>query len=221
MPAHHQQFIYTSPGGGINFLFQVCTYAGILFSIPVIIRQLLKFLEPVVSGHIRSMIARYSYVSALLAVAGVLFGYYVGLPLALHFLGNQFTTPQIHALFTIQEYMSFVTVYLVGSALIFQLPVIIMFINHINPISPRRLIKLERYVIVISFITAMIMAPTTNVMNQLVIAGPIIGIYQLSIVMVWWQNRYLRLPKKAKFLLARDAEIQAERHKKLELALPL
>ena len=220
-PAHNQQFIYTSPGGGINFLFQVCTYAGILFSVPVIIYQLLKFLEPVVTEHIRSVIARYSVASIILALGGVVFGYYVGLPLALHFLGHQFTTPQIRSLFTIQEYMSFVTFYLIGSALIFQLPIIILFINHIKPVSTRQLFKMERYVILAAFVVAMIMAPTTNVMNQLVIAGPIICVYQVSVLLVWWQNRYLRLPKRAIQLLAKDAEVQAERNKRFDMAIPL
>lgn len=219
-PSHNQQFIYTSPGGGINFLFQVCMYVGITCSIPVILHQLLRFLEPIVNEETRSRIIRYSFFSALLAAMGAGFGYFIGLPVALHFLGSQFTTTRIHALFTIQEYMSFVTVYLIGSALFFQLPIIIMFINRMKSLTPKRLFGLERYVIVAAFVVAMIMAPTPNIINQFIIAGPIIAIYQVSIFLVWWQNRYSRLPRKARRLLEHDANIQAERFKRVELSSP-
>jgi sec-independent protein translocase protein TatC len=191
-PAHNQQFIYTSPGGGIGFLFQVCTYVGIAFSMPVVIYNLLRFIEPVIGDKKRSTVVRYSLSSAGLAVLGFSFGYFVGLPAALHFLGHQFTTNEIHPLFTIQEYMSFVTVYLIGSAVLFQLPLIIIFINRIKPLRPKRLLNLERYVIAGAFIIAMIMAPTVNIFDQLIIAGPIIGMYQIAIVLIIFQNRSTR-----------------------------
>jgi len=217
-PSHHQQFIYTSPGGGINFLFQVCTYVGITLSIPVILRQVLRFLEPIVTDSTRRLVLRYSIFSALLAFLGIGFGYFIGLPIALHFLSHQFTTTQIHPLFTLQEYMSFVTVYLIGSALFFQIPLVVLFINRIKPLPPRRLLHLERYIIVGAFIVAMIMAPTPNLIDQLIIAGPIIIIYQMSIVLVWRQNRIRKLPRRARILLEQDSIVQAERSKRVAVS---
>src|SRR6478672_5538730 len=45
-PAKHQEFIYTTPGGGLDFLFRLCLYVGIACSIPVIVYQILRYLEP-------------------------------------------------------------------------------------------------------------------------------------------------------------------------------
>ncbi len=212
-PAKGQRFIYTSPGGGINFLFQVCLYFGIVLSIPVIIYQLLKFVEPAIKAPSKQFISRFSTLSGVLALVGIVFGYFMGLPLALHFLSHQFTTSQIQPLFTIQEYMSFVMIYLVGSALLFQIPLVISFINRAKPLQPRRLLHYERHVIVAAFVIAVIMAPTTNILYQLIIAGPIILSYQISIGLVWLQNGRTKrhYPKRVQLLLQQDQERQAKR----------
>ena len=185
-PANGQHFIYTSPGGGISFLFEVCIDVGLVLSLPVIVYQLLRFLEPLLDMKVRRLILRSAIVSAVLGALGVAFGYQLGLPLALHFLGHQFTTTQIAPLFTISEYMSFVTIYLAGSALLFQLPLILVIINRIKPLSPRRLFRTERWVISGAFIISMLMAPTVNIIDQLIIAGPIVIAYQVGIGLVWW-----------------------------------
>jgi len=111
------------------------------------------------------------------------------LPAALNFLMHQFTNKQITALLTVDEYMSFVTVYLVGSALLFQIPLVLLFVNHIKPLGPRTMLKSERYVIVFAFIAAAIITPTPDIFNQMIIAGPIIAVYQLGFFLVWMHNR--------------------------------
>ena len=131
-----------------------------------------------------------------MAALGLGFGYFIGLPAALHFLRGQFTISQIRPLFTLQEYMSFVTVYMLGAALLFQLPLLLISGNRIRPIPPGRLLKAERYVIAAAFIIAMIMAPTPNIFDQLIIAVPVIVIYNVGAVIVWFQNRRRSSPMK-------------------------
>jgi sec-independent protein translocase protein TatC len=219
-PSRGQQFIYTSPGGGINFLFTVCMYVGIAASVPVIIHQSLRFFAPLIKTKTKHVIIRYSVFSGVLALIGLCFGYFLGLPAALHFLGNQFTTKQIHALFTIQEYMSFLTIYLLGSILLFQLPVILLFINRIRPLPPRKLLGAERYIIIGAFIIAMIMAPTPNILNQLIIVLPIILMYNLSILLVWNVNHRGQLPKHIVELLEHDQQVQADRFRTPPVPFP-
>ena len=213
-PSHNQQFIYTSPIGGIGFLFQVCTYVGITISIPIIFYQLMMFLAPIMSDTTRRMLTRYAGVSAVLATIGVACGYYIGLPAALHFLSHQFLSKQIHPLFTIQEYMSFVTLYLLGSAILLQLPLVLVMANHIHKIKPSTLLKGERYVIVAAFVVSMVMVPTVNVINQLIIAIPIIVMYQIGIGLIWFEQRRHRKPQWLADLLERDNATQSERSKR-------
>lgn len=219
-PSHGQSFIYTSPLGGINFLFSACLDLGIALSIPLIVYQLLRFLQPLMRATSRKLIIIGSSVSGVIAIIGVLFGYFVGLPAALHFLLHQFTVAQIKPLITIQSYMSFVTVYLLGSALMFQLPLILLFINRIKPLKPSGLLHYERHVIVSAFIVGFIMNPTPNLVDQMLVVAPIILMYQLAIGMVWLVNRSNK-PTKVERLLARDAELQAARAERARTIRPL
>jgi sec-independent protein translocase protein TatC len=188
-PAHGQSFIYTSPGGGIDFLFKVCFYCGLILSTPIIVYNLLGFLSPIISRSSRRFAIKITIVSSLLAVAGVIFGYYLGLPAALHFLLHQFSTVQIKPLVTIQSYLSFVMAYILGSALLFQLPVILICINKIKPLKPSKLFHYERWVILAAFVLSGLMNPTPNIISQLFIAGPFILMYQIGIGIIAITNR--------------------------------
>ena len=209
-PAHGQNLIYTSPGGGLDFLFRVCLYTGIICSLPVIIYQFLKYLEPLLGSDSVRFALGGSLVSAILAVAGMTFGYYAGMPATLHFLFHQFTTSQIHPLITAQSYMSFVTMYMFGAALLFQVPLIMIFINRIKPLKPSTLFKHQRWMILVAFVLAVIMNPTPNVVDQLMLAGPMILMYQVGIVIIAILNRPKHSPKVAA-LRAQDTAAQTER----------
>jgi len=213
-PAHSQQFIYTSPAGGMNFLFRLCFDVGIAMSIPVIIYQILRYIEPLLKKHSARFILIGSGLSGVLAVIGMLYGYFWGLPAALNFLLHQFVTAQIHPLLTIQSYMSFVTVYMLGSAMLLQIPLLLICINRVKPIPPRTLFKFERHVIAGSFIVAMLMNPTVNLLALLFIAGPLIGMYQVGIGVVWYTNRRgqpRRRPRHVISMLEHDIAAQTER----------
>lgn len=210
-PAHGQQFIYTSPGGGIDFLFRVCVYVGIIASIPVIIHQLLRYIEPLIKKESAHFIAWGAFVSGVLAVAGVLYGYFWGLPAALNFLLHQFVTTQIRPLVTIQSYMSFVMVYMVGSALLFQVPLVLLFINRIKPLKPQRLFRYERHVIAGALVISALMNPTPNILALLFLAGPIILMYQIGIVLIWYLNRSHQPSRKVLTLREQDAAEQTAR----------
>ncbi len=221
-PAHNQQFIYTSVGGGIDFLFRVCIYAGIVCSIPVIVYHILKYIEPLVrKKDAIHFIAWGSVVSGLLAILGILFGYFVGLPSALHFLLHQFTTDQIHPLLTIQSYMSFVTLYMLGSALLFQLPLLLVLINRIRPLKPKKLLGYERWVILLAFVGGGIMNPSPRIQDQVLLAGPIILAYQVGVFLVWRINRRSKRPKKVLLLREKDQALQNERQQQFAKAQEL
>jgi sec-independent protein translocase protein TatC len=214
-PADGQKFIYTSVGGGLNFLFQVCLYVGIAFSIPVIVYQSLRYVQPLIGKHSTRFILVASAVSSVLAVIGMLFGYFLGLPSALHFLLNQFHTDDISALITIQSYLSFVIIYLLGSSLMFQVPLIIYLINRLKPIKPKTLFKYERWVIVVSLVTAALINPSPHPYDLAIIAVPMILSYQIGIALVWIVNKRAQ-PDKIQRLIERDAALQAERIERLK-----
>lgn len=195
-----QTLFYTSPGGGFSFIFKLCVLFGLICALPVITFHLLTFIKPLFSTLTRRALATYLTWSVMLALFGIAFAYVVSLPAALHFFTN-FGGDSIQALITAEAYFNFALAYLAGFAVLFQLPLIILFINRIKPQQPRQLMRMQRYVILGSFIVAAILTPTPDPANQLLMALPVIVLYQFSVLLVWLVNsrnrsiaRYASIP---------------------------
>lgn len=184
----NKPLFYSSPAGGLDFLIKICVFFGILCAIPVLVYHLLKFLEPALPMHARTGMLKILLSSVGLALAGVCFAYFVSLPAALHFLGS-LGNGDLTALISANEYLNFVTIYLAGFAALFQLPLIMLFINRIRPLKPGGLMKFQRYVIVGSFIVSAVLTPTPDPFNQSLMAVPIIVLYQISVGLIWLKNR--------------------------------
>lgn len=217
-PAGDQIFVTTTPGGAFNFLFTICIATGVVVSIPVITYQVLRYAQPVLKEGFMRLLVRGSVASGFLAISGVVFGYFFGLPNSLKFLFGQSANLNIEAMITIDSYASFVTMYLLGAALLFQVPLILLLINRIKPLTPSQLFKAERPFVIASFVFGAIISPSPNVQDMLILAIPTIVMYQFSMIMIWIINRKYRRPKKVVQLLKKDAELQAQRLAKFQEA---
>lgn len=184
----NQQLYYTSPTGGFDFLIKTCLFFGFLLAVPILVYNLLKFITPAIPPHITYKTGKILFISSLLALAGVAFAYFISLPAALHFLNN-FSTGPVTSLISANEYFTFVMIYMAGFAALFQMPLIIAFINKVTPLTPKLLMQKQRFVILGSFIIAAILTPTPDPMNQTLMAIPIVMLYQSSIGVVWHSNR--------------------------------
>lgn len=182
-----ERLYYTSPLGGFDFLFRISLFFGSLAAIPVVVYNLIKFIEPVLGLVHKAYVVRLCVSSALLMATGVAFAYFLSLPPTLQFLVG-FNSENISSLISTTEYLSFVTKYLIGFGLIFQIPLIVIVINRLTPLSPERLKKSQKYVIVGSFILAALITPTPDLLNQTIMALPMIVLYELSILWVWFSN---------------------------------
>ena len=212
-PAKNQSFIYTSPAGGFNFVLQLCIYAGIIIGTPVVIYQILRFIEPILSLKSRAFITRFSILAAILIALGITFGYFVGLPVALDFLQRQYIADQVSALFSLQEYASFVGFYLLAASFLFLIPLLMWFINHFKPLKPKTFLRYEKHVILAIVILAAIVTPTVDAFNLALIALPLILTYQIGILIIWKVNRSANphFSNKLMALLEQDKQVQYKR----------
>jgi sec-independent protein translocase protein TatC len=180
---------YTSPMGSLQFLFQVCFMVGVIVALPVIVYNILGFMEPALPRRYRPL-KRFMIVisSCLLATLGVGFAYVVVLPAALHFFAH-LNIGSVQPLISTSEYFSFAAGLLATFAVLFQLPLIMLGINTIKPLPPKKLWKYQKYVIVLSFGVALVLPFAYDPVTQLFIALPLIALYELSMLLVWWANR--------------------------------
>lgn len=187
-PLGGQQLYYLTPGGGLAFIIKVCMYIGVIAILPVLVYHLYKFIAPVMKQENARSVMAYTIASSVLALAGIVFAYAVTLPAAIQFL-TTINLDQISSMLTIDSYMSFVIGYVIAGALLFQLPLVMLMINSLTPLSPGKLMSFQRYMIVGSFIVAAIVSPTPDVVNQTILAAPMVVMYQVGIVAVWLRNR--------------------------------
>lgn len=179
---------YTSPGGGFSLIIQLCLGFGIIFAVPVLIYHLIQFLAPVVPKYSLRFLVVIIVSSCLMVILGVSFAYLVSLPAALYFL-NEFSNDQVQALISTDTYISFVAIYLAGFAILFQLPLVLLIINSITPLRPKKLLANTKWVVLASFIAAAIITPTPDPFNQTIMAGPVIALYMASAIPIKVVNR--------------------------------
>lgn len=192
---------YTSPGGGFSLIIQLCLGFGVIVAVPVFIFHLIRFLSPALPHYSLRFLIITLISSCILLSAGVAFAYYVSLPAALYFL-NEFSNDQIQALISTDTYMSFVALYVAGFAVLFQLPLLLLIVNNITPLRPKKLLFATKWVVLGSFIIAAIITPTPDPFNQTIMAGPIIILYLMSVALVKMvnQKRKVSIPPETKDL---------------------
>lgn len=217
-PLHGQKLVYLTPGGGFSFILMVTVYAGVAVAFPILIQQLYAFLRPVLPANVQNKSTIIIISSFILMVAGILFGYMVAVPNALVFLYS-FADSYVDASLTAESYLSFVVAYTIGIGLTFQVPLLLLLINAIKPLTPGGLMKSERWVILGAFVAAAIITPTVDPVNQAIIAGPIIIVYQIGVVAVLVSlARAHRRNKKALKLETRSAALKQHAAPKRALA---
>lgn len=179
----HKPLFYTSPIGGFEAVFGVSALFGFVISLPVLIYQIIKFIEPVSDKFKGRKIIIYLLTSLFLAIAGILVSYYLVFPASLEFLGK-FGSNQLEALISTKDYFNFITRYLLGFAILFQLPLFIYLVSLFTPISARSLLKQFKYIFAGSFLIAAILTPTPDLVNQTIMATPILVLYLITILIL-------------------------------------
>jgi len=180
---------YTSPSGSFEFVMQLCVLTGFIVALPVFVYNILRFIEPAFKkGFGKGMVVFVLLSSLSLAILGLAFGYYIGLPPALGFF-RSVGTANLHPLISVNEYFSFLCKYLGAFALIFQIPLLLLFTNHIRPFPPKSLTKYRKYVFVLAFTVAIFLPSAPTPQAQVILAAPVIILYELSILLIWMANR--------------------------------
>lgn len=121
-----------------------------------------------------------------------MFGYFVTIPAALNFLAN-FGGEAVTASLTAESYLGFVASYVVGLALLFQLPLILFIIDHVRPLPPGALASTQQYVIIGATVLAAVITPTPDAFNMAIVAMPIVAVYETGAATVYFRRKANRI----------------------------
>jgi sec-independent protein translocase protein TatC len=169
------------PFGQLMIYMQVAIAGGLIVSIPNVFYQLWAFIAPALHPKERKYIVSIVAFSSLCFLVGVLFSYYIMLPMALSF-AVQFGSASIKNQFAVDEYFSIIFSVMLGAGLVFELPMISFFLSKLGILKPAFMRKYRRHAIVIIFIAAAILTPGTDPVSQIILAIPLVLLYEISIL---------------------------------------
>ena len=177
--------------GGIGIFFtalKISIFTGFLFSLPVVFSQLWAFIAPGLYDNEKKYVIPFVTVSTAMFLIGAAFAYYVVIPLGFQFLW-MFAGNLVNFLQTLDEYIGIFTKILFGFGVAFELPVILFFLGVLGLVDDKNLKDFFGYAVLIIFVFAAILTPP-DVITQLLMAGPLIFLYALSIIIVRMVNPY-------------------------------
>ena len=183
-----QKLFYSNPAGGFTFVLQISMYFGIVLSMPIVMYQVIKFLRPAMKKVNLKLIITTIISSILLSIIGAVYAYKLSLPAALKFLTN-YNSQGVEALINVNDYSKFFFAYIFGSIITFQLPLLLIFSNKVRRFPPGSLNKSQKPMIIGAIVVAGVITPTADPINQLLVAMPILFLYELGVVIIWRTNR--------------------------------
>ena len=165
----------------------IAIIGGIIIAIPVITYQCWKFIAPGLYADERRFALPFTLFSFISFIMGILFGYFVLIPYSLNFFSG-LTSGGIENNFSINYYFSFIVWILLGTGLIFQLPVISLLLSIIGLLTPSFMRYYRRHSIITILILASLITPPDPV-SMFVMALPLIVLYEISIGISWFVNQ--------------------------------
>lgn len=156
---------------------------SLIITIPIIVYQVLVFIKPGLNKKERKGIKLILPTFILLFLIGIVFAYFIALPIGIYFLGN-LSKGIIENLWSINKFINFVLLSCLSFGLIFQMPLLLMVLNRLNIVSVKKLKKYRPYIYVLIFIIAAVITPTPDFITQLIVALPLILLYEISLFFV-------------------------------------
>lgn len=184
--------LLSGPAGKLYFMnpsevfftyMEIALYAGILFTLPVLLYEVWAFVAPALWPEERRAVLVILPTAVILFYVGLVFAYYLVIPAAVTFFMG-FATQTLQPMFSLESYLSFILALTLPFGFIFELPLIVVFLAKIGLVTGDFLKGKRKILIVIAFIFAAVVSPTTDIFTQTMIAVPLIVLYEISLFIV-------------------------------------
>jgi sec-independent protein translocase protein TatC len=155
-------------------------WAGFILGFPYVLWEMWRFISPGLYEKERKYSRGFIVIASLLFFIGVLFGYYVVTPLSINFLGTYQVSTEVNNEIDISSFIATVRASVLACGVMFELPIIIFFLTKIGLVTPEILKKYRKYALVIVLILSAVITPP-DVASQIIVAIPVLILYQISI----------------------------------------
>ena len=191
-----EKLVYLNPTEPFNLYLKIGFMAGIFVTSPFILYQVWLFIAPGLYRNEKRYVMPFMASTIGLFLCGGFFGYKLVYPAALDFLigyGKQFQ-PMI----TIGEYTDLFLTVILGLGVVFEMPILIFFLALMGIVTAGWMWRNIRYSILVIFIIAAILTPTTDILNMCIFAAPMVALYLISIGIAWFVHPKQRKKRQTK-----------------------
>ncbi|MGX9136220.1 twin-arginine translocase subunit TatC [Rummeliibacillus sp. JY-2-4R] len=165
----------------VNIYFQVIFILAIVMTSPVILYQLWAFISPGLYAKEQRATLRYIPYIFLLFIIGVLFSYEILVPYMINFMAKMSAELNVEQTIGINEYFQFLVQITLPFGIVFELPIVVLFLTRLGIITPQMLGKVRKYAYFILLVVSDIITPT-DIMSLFIVAIPLCILYEISII---------------------------------------
>ncbi|MAE07512.1 MAG: twin-arginine translocase subunit TatC [Bacteroidetes bacterium] len=154
--------------------------AGFILAFPYILWEIWRFVKPAMKETERKYSSGGVFISSVLFLMGILFSYFLIVPLTVNFLGTYHVSESVHNQISLSSYISTVVSVTFAVGLVFELPILVYFLTKIGMLTPDFMKRNRKYMYVIMLILAAIITPP-DMFSQVLVVFPLIILYEFSI----------------------------------------
>jgi sec-independent protein translocase protein TatC len=174
------QLININMAGQFTTHIMVSMIIGLIFAFPYLVFELWRFISPALYDKEKQFAKGAVFYISMLFILGVLFAYYIIIPLSVHFLGSYQVSAEVTNQINLISYIQTVTAIALAAGLLFELPVLIYFLTKVGLVTPEFLKKYRRHSLVIVLVLSAIITPP-DVFSQILVAFPLMFLYEVGI----------------------------------------
>ncbi|MEL7588878.1 MAG: twin-arginine translocase subunit TatC [Prolixibacteraceae bacterium] len=174
------QVISISMSGQFMTHFWTSVIAGLIVASPYVIYEIWRFIRPALYERERKYSTGAVFYMSVLFLIGVLFGFYLIVPLSVHFLGSYSVSSAVANQINILSYINTVTSITLASGIIFELPVVVYALSKVGILSPDMMTTYRRHSYVVLLIVSAIITPP-DVFSQVMVCIPLVFLYEIGI----------------------------------------
>jgi len=167
---------------------ELAFYGGIVLSFPLIVVFIAEFILPALNPREKAMILPVALIGSGLFLGGAAFSYFVVLPQTLDFFFNDARAMNWQPTWTVREYYSFTTQFIIAFGLAFELPLAVLMLLKLGFVDHVRLRKTRAFAVVLIFIFAAIITPTSDIVTLVLMGGPMCLLYEICIGIAWFMR---------------------------------
>ena len=177
------QLYVMKPAEAFMIYVKIALWSGAVLTSPILAWEFWAFLVPAFTKREKRTLMLFVPASVLLFLAGLAFSYKLILPGGLQFL-MAFSQGAVSPLWSLESYLDFVVLMVLPVGLFFNLPLVLLLLAKMGLVTSARLKQARRPVILLAFVVAAIITPTTDMVSQTLLAIPLIFLYEISLVLI-------------------------------------